>query len=191
MWILVLKWGGCNMAMNFVACVIVIALVFIASSVWQTVQWKGLLFERKNMPKLSLLRKHNCLWHWNNSSRRGGTRKCCVNILMSMSSSAIRKRSNICTCLLPSHSSSLSDTPIPTRLYKIFDKAGESDACYQPGTLWCTRNADKTFASRTTLLQIVIFRGFRFLLDILGLHTSPFTQYTIKQMITLFPWEDQ
>ena len=35
------------MAMNFVARVIVIALVFIASSVWQTVQRKGLLFERK------------------------------------------------------------------------------------------------------------------------------------------------
>ena len=94
---------------------------------------------------------------------------------MSMSSSAIRKRSNIWTCLLPSDSSTLSATPIPTRLYKIFDKAGESEACYQPGTLWCTscwRNADKTFASRTTLLQIVIFKGFHFLLDILGLHTS-------------------
>ena len=36
------------MAMNFVACVIVIALVFITSSVWQTAQRKGLLFERKN-----------------------------------------------------------------------------------------------------------------------------------------------
>ena len=33
------------------------------------------------------------------------------------------KRSNMRSCLLPSHSSTLSDTPIPTRLYKLFDKA--------------------------------------------------------------------
>ena len=38
------------MAMNFVARVIVIALVFIATSVWQTARPKGLLFERKNTP---------------------------------------------------------------------------------------------------------------------------------------------
>ena len=36
----------------------------------------------------------------------------------------------------------------------------------------------------TTLLQIVIFKGFHFLLDILGLHTS---LIYIKQMIILFP----
>ena len=54
-----------------------------------------------------------------------------------MSLSAIRKRSNIWSCLLPSHSSTLSDTPILTRLYKPFDKAGKSEACYQPGKLWC------------------------------------------------------
>ena len=95
---------------------------------------------------------------------------------MVMSLSAIRNRSNIWTSLLPSHSSTLSDTHIPKGLYELFDKARESEACYQPRTLWCTscwRNADKTFASRTTLLQIVIFKGFHFLLDILGLHTSP------------------
>ena len=46
----------------------------------------------------------------------------------------------------------LNDTPIPMRQYKLFDNAGKSEACYQPGTLWCTSwsNADKTFASRTT-----------------------------------------
>ena len=62
-----------------------------------------------------------------------------------MSLSAIRKRSNIWSCLLPSHSSTLNYTPIPTRPYKLFDKAGKSEACYQPGMLWCTscwRNAD-------------------------------------------------
>ena len=39
-----------DMAMNFVAHVIVIALVFFASSVWQTARPKGLSFERKNTP---------------------------------------------------------------------------------------------------------------------------------------------
>ena len=53
-WILVSKWSGRNMAMNFVARVIVIALCFIASSVWQTVRRKVMLFERKNTPKLFL-----------------------------------------------------------------------------------------------------------------------------------------
>ena len=43
------------MAMNFVARVIVIALGFITSSVWQTVRRKGMLFERKNTPKLFFL----------------------------------------------------------------------------------------------------------------------------------------
>ena len=62
------------------------------------------------------------------------------------------KRSNMRSCLLPSHSSTLSDTPIPTRLYKLFDKAGRSEALYQPGTGWCTscwRSTDKTFALKT------------------------------------------
>ena len=40
--------------------------------------------------------------------------------IKSMSLSAIRKRSNIWTCQLPSHSSTLSDTPIPTRLQTIW-----------------------------------------------------------------------
>ena len=30
----------------------------------------------------------------------------------------------------------LSDTPIPMRRYILFDNAGKSEACYQPGTLW-------------------------------------------------------
>ena len=63
-----------------------------------------------------------------------------------MSLSAIRKRSKIWLCLLPSHSSTLSDTPIPTRLHKLLDKVRKSAACYQLGTLWCTscwRNALK------------------------------------------------
>ena len=65
----------------------------------------------------------------------------------------LRKRSNIWPCVLPSHSSTLSDTPIPTRLFKLFDEAGKSEACCQPGIRWCTscwRNADKTFALKTT-----------------------------------------
>ena len=35
------------MAMNFVACVIVIVLGVITSSIWHTAWRKGLLFERK------------------------------------------------------------------------------------------------------------------------------------------------
>ena len=52
--ILVLKWSGRDMAMNFVALCIVIALVFIVSPVWQTARPKGLLFGRKNTPELFL-----------------------------------------------------------------------------------------------------------------------------------------
>ena len=171
MWILVLTWSGRNTAMNFVALRIVIALVFIASSYGKLPGQKVCCLRGKT--------RHS-------SSYRGSIIAFNTEItqvaevepgnVVWMPISAIRKRSNIWSCLLPSHSSPLSDTPIRTRLYKLFDKAGKSEACYQPGTLWCTscwRNADKTFASRTTSLQIVIFKGFHFLLDILGLHTSP------------------
>ena len=63
-------------------------------------------------------------------------------------------------CLIPLHFSPLSDTSIPMRQYQLFDKAGESEACFQPRTLWCTS------------CHIVIFKGSHFLLGILGLHTS-------------------
>ena len=149
-WILVLKWSSRNTAMYFVALRIVIAPVFIASS-----------YSKLPGQKVCCLRgktRHS-------SSCRGSIIAFNTEItqvaevepgnVVWMPISAIRKRSNIWSCLLPSHSSPLSDTPICTRLYKLFDKAGKSEACYQPGTLWCTscwRNADKTFASRTTLL---------------------------------------
>ena len=65
----------------------------------------------------------------------------------------LRKRNDMCSCPLPSHSSTLSKTSIPTRLYKVFDEAGRSIESYRPGTRWCTscrRSADKTFATQTT-----------------------------------------
>ena len=44
--------------------------------------------------------------------------------------------------------------------------------------------ADETFASRTTLLKIVIFKGFYFLLDILDLHTSPIYKINNKSKLS-------
>lgn len=49
---------------------------------------------------------------------------------------------------------SVCNTPIPLRLYKLYDEAGNNKACYQPGIqcaqLSCQRNDKKTFAMKTT-----------------------------------------
>ena len=62
----------------------------------------------------------------------------------------LRTRNNVCSCPLASHSSTMSTTPIPVRLYEVFDQAGRNMASYRPGTRWCTscrRNADRKFSS--------------------------------------------
>ena len=63
----------------------------------------------------------------------------------------LRTRNNICSCPLPTHSATLSSTPIPERLYRVFDEEGRNMPSYRPGTRWCTscrRDADKTFSSK-------------------------------------------
>ena len=64
----------------------------------------------------------------------------------------LRKRNNICSFPLPSHSSTLSKTSIRTRLYKVFDEARRTIESYRPGTRCtsCQRSADKTFTTQTT-----------------------------------------
>ena len=62
----------------------------------------------------------------------------------------LRNTNNICSCPLPSHSRTLSPTPIPLRLFQVFDEVGKSIPSYRPGTRWCTscrRNADDKFSS--------------------------------------------
>ena len=49
----------------------------------------------------------------------------------------LHKRNNICSCPLTSHST-MSNTPIPVRLYKVFDQAGRKMPSYRPGMRWCT-----------------------------------------------------
>ena len=54
------------------------------------------------------------------------------------------------SCPLPGHSSAMNPTPIPARLFQVFDEVGKSMLLYRPGTRWCTscrRNADKKFPS--------------------------------------------
>ena len=64
----------------------------------------------------------------------------------------LRTSNNICSCLLPTHSATLSGTPIPERLYRVFDEEGRKNMpSYRPGTKWCTscrRNADKIFSQK-------------------------------------------
>ena len=135
--------------MNFVACVIVTALVLIASSV-----------DKPPVEKVYCLKEKTC----HNSTCRGriiawNTEMARVaevergNFVCEFHYMQLRKRNDMCSCPLPSHSSTLSKTSIPTRLYKVFDEAGRSIESYRPGTRWCTscrRSADKTFATQTT-----------------------------------------
>ena len=69
----------------------------------------------------------------------------------------LRTRNNICSCPLPTHSATLSSTPIPERLYRVFDEEGRKKMpSYRPGTKWCTscrRNADKIFSSKDEYLR--------------------------------------
>ena len=63
----------------------------------------------------------------------------------------LRTSNNICLCLLPNHSATLSSTPIPERLYKVFDDEGRKMPSYHPDTKWCTScqwNADKISSSK-------------------------------------------
>ena len=137
------------MAMNLIARVIVIALVLIASSIG-----------KPPVEKVCCLKEKTC----HSSSCRG--RIIALNVEMARVVEVeqgnfvyefhymqLRKRNNICSCPLPSHSSTLSNTSIPTRLYKVFDEAGRSIGSYRPGARWCTscrRSADKTFTTQTT-----------------------------------------
>ena len=62
----------------------------------------------------------------------------------------LRTMNNICSCPLASHSRAMSPTPIPARLFEVFDEVGRSMPSYRPGTRWCTscrRNADERFSS--------------------------------------------
>ena len=62
----------------------------------------------------------------------------------------LRTTNNICSCPLPCHSRAMSPTPIPARLFQVFDEVGKSMPSYRSGTWWCTscrRNADKKFSS--------------------------------------------
>ena len=61
----------------------------------------------------------------------------------------LRTTNNICSCPLPSHSRRLSPTPIPARLFQVFDEVRKSMLSYRPGMHWCTsyrRNADEKFS---------------------------------------------
>ena len=62
----------------------------------------------------------------------------------------LRNKNNVCSCPLPNHSRTMSPTPIPARLFPVFDEVGESMPSYRPGTRWCTssrQNADEKFSS--------------------------------------------
>ena len=62
----------------------------------------------------------------------------------------LRNRNNVCSCPLPSHSRAMSPTPIPARLFQVFDEGGRSMPSYRPGKRWCIscrRNADEEFSS--------------------------------------------
>ena len=62
----------------------------------------------------------------------------------------LRATNNACSCPLSSHSGAMSPTPIPARLFEVFDEVGRSMPLYRPGTRWCTscrRNADEKFSS--------------------------------------------
>ena len=86
-----------------------------------------------------------------------------------------RTINNIFSCPLPTHSATLSSTPIPERLYRVFDEEGRKK-CHPivQGTKWytsCRRNADKIVSykdenvrpkkgKRAVLLQMQILQLF-------------------------------
>ena len=130
--------------MNFVARVIVTALVLIASSV-----------DKPPVEKVYCLKEKTC----HNSTCRGriiawNTEMARVaevergNFVCEFHYQQLRKRNNICSCKLLSHSSALRHTSP-----RDYDEAGRSIESYRPGMRWCTscrRSADKTFATQTT-----------------------------------------
>ena len=72
------------------------------------------------------------------------------NFVCELHRNQLRARNNVCSCPLPSHSVTMSNTPIPERLYGVFDQVGRNMPSYRPGTRWCTscrRNADRKFLS--------------------------------------------
>ena len=137
------------MAMNFVARVIVMALVSIASSVGKPPVEKVCCLREKTRHSSSCRGRIIAL----NAEMARVAEVERGNFVCEFHYMQLRKRNNMCSCPLPSHSSTLSKTSIPTRLYKVFDEAGRSIKSYRPGTRWCTscrRSADKTFATQTT-----------------------------------------
>ena len=137
------------MAMNFVARVIVMALVSIASSLGKPPVEKVCCLREKTRHSSSCRGRIIAL----NAEMARVAEVERGNFVCEFHYMQLRKRNNMCSCPLPSHSSTLSKTSIPTRLYKVFDEAGRSIESYRPGTRWCTscrRSADKTFATQTT-----------------------------------------
>jgi len=68
----------------------------------------------------------------------------------------LRTTNKNCSCPLPSHSRALSPTPIPARLFPVFDEVRKSIPSYRPGTRWCTscrRNADEKFSSMAKYIK--------------------------------------
>ena len=72
------------------------------------------------------------------------------NFVCELHYNQLRERNNICSCPLTSHSTTMSNIPIPARLYIVFDQAGRKMPSYRPGTRWCTsckQNADKKLST--------------------------------------------
>ena len=73
-----------------------------------------------------------------------------INRTSSVEISSAKSRATNNICPLPGHSSAMNPTPIPARLFQVFDEVGKTILLYRPGTRWCTscrRNADKKFPS--------------------------------------------
>ena len=137
------------MAMNFVARVIVMALVSIAPSVGKPPVGKVCCLREKKRHGSSCRGRIIAL----NAEMARVAEVERGNFVREFHYMQLRKRNDMCSCPLPSHSSTLSKTSIPTRRYKVFDEAGRSIESYRPGTRWCTscrRSADKTLATQTT-----------------------------------------
>ena len=145
---MVLKWSGRNREKNFVARVSY-STCFDRLLSRQTAHRKGLLSGRKTRYSSSCRGRIIAL---NTEMARVAEVKR-GKFVCEFHYQQLRKRNNICSCLLPSHSSTLSKTSITTRLNKVFDEGGRSIESYRPGTRWCTIcriSADKTFATQIT-----------------------------------------
>lgn len=145
---MVLKWSGRNRAKNFVARVSY-STCFDRLFSRQIARRKGLLSERKT--RYSSTCRGGIIALNTDMARVAEFKR--GKFVCEFHYQQLRKRNNICSCLLPSHSSTLSKTSITTRLYKVFDEDGRSIESYRPGTRWRTIfriSADKTFATQIT-----------------------------------------